>query len=149
MTMTEIKGMGLDRPKRTLLANYSMAHMLVDAICVGGVLSLNTFSTMTTVQYTTTIVLYNVIAFGLQPFIGFFCDESQRDKTVALVGIGLVIISGDLKHMALFQTLLLLENLWQMVILWEPLLQLMRLRIHSPKVSNSLVRLEVIRYPVQ
>ena len=93
MTMTEIKGMGLDRPKRTLLANYSMAHMLVDAICVGGVLSLNTFSTMTTVQYTTTIVLYNVIAFGLQPFIGFFCDESQRDKTVALVGIGLVIIS--------------------------------------------------------
>lgn len=75
------------------MANYSTAHMLVDAICVGGVLSLNTFNTMTTVQYTTAIVLYNVIAFGFQPFIGFLCDESRRDKAVALVGIGLVILS--------------------------------------------------------
>lgn len=73
------------------LLSFSIAHMLVDLICVGGVLSLASINGLDGGRAFNYILLYNFIAFGSQPFIGFVVDEKNSGGFVGLFGIGLVI----------------------------------------------------------
>lgn len=74
-------------------AVYGITHLLVDAICVGTVLSLQVMNQLDNKTSGCLIVLYNLIAFGIQPILGYLCDHYQRSKTFAVLGILLTICS--------------------------------------------------------
>jgi len=75
------------------LTVYSFTHMVVDALCISGVLSLGLLNNLNEEFIITLIVLYNVIAFGSQSIIGYFCDIIKRPKLFALLGGSLSILA--------------------------------------------------------
>lgn len=77
--------------KRTL-AMYSLGHLLVDAVCITGVLMIIGRESLSLESMVSYIFLYNIVAFAGQMVIGFFCDESQRPKEFALIGMVLVAL---------------------------------------------------------
>jgi len=72
------------------LVTYTFSHFCVDFACF--FMLFHSFkpsgSTLETVALG--FLIYNVIAFGLQPFIGFFCDK-RKDVPIAVVGCGVLI----------------------------------------------------------
>ncbi len=87
-------------------AVYGITHLLVDAICVGTVLSLQVMNQLDNKTSGCFIVLYNLIAFGIQPILGYLCDHYQRSKNFAVLGVLLTICP-----------LLLLQSPWIVVIM--------------------------------
>jgi FSR family fosmidomycin resistance protein-like MFS transporter len=80
----------------TLLTNlsvYGASHFLVDLICAGTMFSLLALNT-NVAEVGLMIIIYNILAFGLQLPIGYFCDKLQTPKEIALVGILLAAIGG-------------------------------------------------------
>ncbi len=76
-----------------VVALYGITHLLVDAICVGTVLSLRGINVLDDKAFVFYIVLYNLIAFGTQPIFGYLCDNYNNSKIFAILGVFLTISS--------------------------------------------------------
>ena len=80
--------------KRASLITYTFAHFCVDFACFyvlfSRFLGASTFPP-TLELIATGFLLYNVLAFGLQPFIGFLCDV-RKGVPIALIGCGILFV---------------------------------------------------------
>ncbi len=75
------------RKNLTIIAAYAFGHFYIDFIC-SLILSLILFKNSTTVpQIAVLFVLYNLIAFGTQPFFGFLADKYKKAQLSAIIGI--------------------------------------------------------------
>jgi MFS transporter, FSR family, fosmidomycin resistance protein len=65
---------------------YGSSHALVDATCVGIIFSMLKNHIITPEQFFYLVVLYNLLAFGLQFFVGLASDKYQSPRIFALIG---------------------------------------------------------------
>lgn len=79
--------------RAVLLGLLASSHLLVDALCIGILFSLYTRQQIEGSSYTYLIMFYNIIAFGIQPIIGYIADSRQCPKLFAIVGMTLPILS--------------------------------------------------------
>lgn len=82
----------MDKRVYSIVSIYALSHLFVDAICIGVIFSLNAFNNLSTSEYLDLIVIYNVIAFGSQPIIGYICDVLKKAREFSIVGMLLTII---------------------------------------------------------
>ncbi|MCX6748941.1 MAG: hypothetical protein NT076_05025 [Candidatus Pacearchaeota archaeon] len=75
------------------LAVYSFAHAVVDMVCAIVIFSIVRFNTMGFNEFFNLVVLYGLIAFGLQVVFGMICDKLKSPKLFAVFGIILTLIS--------------------------------------------------------
>lgn len=73
------------------LVVYGVAHASVDAACAGLVFSLLQIQSVSQAEFFYLAVLYNLAAFGLQPFIGLISDRLRFPRFFAASGCLLVI----------------------------------------------------------
>jgi FSR family fosmidomycin resistance protein-like MFS transporter len=66
---------------------YSLTHALIDCVSAGVVFSLLALEYVSLEYFFYLVVLYNILAFGLQAPIGFLIDKIKKPKGVALLGI--------------------------------------------------------------
>jgi FSR family fosmidomycin resistance protein-like MFS transporter len=78
----------MNHPSKSLIA-YTFSHFCVDFTCF--YILFHGFRNSTDMIETIAIgfLVYNVIAFGLQPLIGYFCDDRPR-LPVGIIGCGIV-----------------------------------------------------------
>lgn len=84
------------------LITYSLTHMVVDAICIAVVCSIVTHQPLPAAVIFGFVVLYNVLAFGLQSIFGLLVDYRRVPRVVSVLGCVLVGVAASL---APFQTL--------------------------------------------
>lgn len=72
---------------------YGTAHALIDAICVAVVFSIFKNQMVSPATFSFLIILYNVLAFGLQVIIGFVVDILKSPRASAIIGSILTAIS--------------------------------------------------------
>ena len=72
---------------------YGTMHALVDAICAGVVFSILKNQIVDTQTFFILVILYNVIAFGLQFIFGLISDYFKSPRLVALIGVVLTAVS--------------------------------------------------------
>jgi FSR family fosmidomycin resistance protein-like MFS transporter len=71
----------------SIITTYSIGHFYVDFIC-SFVLSLIIFqNTNNVTSIASLIVIYNILAFGTQPFFGFIIDHYKKPKIGAISGL--------------------------------------------------------------
>lgn len=75
------------------LTVYSLVHGLVDAACAGVILIIFKINIFSYQDFFTFVVLYNVIAFGAQAFLGLIVDKWRAPKMAAIVGCISVILA--------------------------------------------------------
>jgi len=75
------------------LSAYCTGHFIVDAICAGIIFSLFAANQSVT-DLAFFIVLYNVLAFGLQLPLGYLSDKLMHPKYFAIMGLLLTAIGG-------------------------------------------------------
>ena len=68
------------------LALYGAAHAGVDAICAGMLISLWQRGVVGAAEAGSWFVLYNILAFGIQPLLGLLVDRSHGPREAALAG---------------------------------------------------------------
>ncbi|NLO41376.1 MAG: MFS transporter [Ruminiclostridium sp.] len=84
--------------KKWGLILYSLGHLLVDGACCLVVLSSTSGSDENTLNLALAIILYNTIAFGLQPFFGLLADKIGHTNFIACCGCILVGSSAAFMH---------------------------------------------------
>lgn len=89
------------------LSIYGIAHLLVDAICVGGMLTIFEIQTFPIEKFIFYIFLYNIIAFASQMIIGYFVDEIQTPKQIAILGIIVSILGVTILKIPILATIVL------------------------------------------
>jgi len=72
---------------------YGVTHGLVDAVCAGVVFSIFKNEIVDTSHFFVLVILYNILAFGLQIVFGLFADYFKSPRLVALLGCILTGIS--------------------------------------------------------
>ncbi|MDD4409530.1 MAG: hypothetical protein PHW52_02630 [Candidatus Pacebacteria bacterium] len=84
---------------RTIFSNlsvYGMMHAVVDAMCAGVVFSIFKDQLVSAQDFFNLVILYNVLAFGLQALWGFITDRFDIPRTSAIFGailVGMAAIS--------------------------------------------------------
>ena len=79
--------------KYFILSSYSFSHMVVDFVCATLVLSFGSLWIVDTTTLIDYIILYNILAFGLQTPIGYFADNFKISKSLSLISCVLLAIS--------------------------------------------------------
>jgi MFS transporter, FSR family, fosmidomycin resistance protein len=77
----------------TNLFVYGTAHALIDATCAGVVFSIYKNQIFNIETFGALVIIYNILAFGLQTIIGFVTDYFKSPGKAALLGCILVGIS--------------------------------------------------------
>ncbi len=77
---------------KNLLA-YSAAHLLVDGACAALVFSLFSLSFVSAGAFLTLVLLYDILAFGTQPFFGLLIDRLRLPVIFASGGAALVVLA--------------------------------------------------------
>lgn len=72
---------------------YGITHAFVDATCVAVVFAGLLFNHADAQTSLFLVLLYNVLAFGLQPIVGMLFDKLQTPRLAAIIGCMLTIIS--------------------------------------------------------
>jgi len=75
------------------LSIYGIAHAVVDTVCIAIVLSLFTKESSKLIDIINIVVLYNVLAFGLQVIFGLIVDYLKKPKFSSMLGITFTILS--------------------------------------------------------
>jgi MFS transporter, FSR family, fosmidomycin resistance protein len=70
----------------TVLPLYGSAHLVVDACCAAVVFGVLATQTVPAEAFAALLLLYHVIAFGLQPVLGLLVDATRTPRSAALVG---------------------------------------------------------------
>ncbi len=86
MTLTKHNLPVLAKPSY-VLATYSIGHMIVDGACALSILSLYWLAPLNWEAIYRLIILYNVIAFGLQPLFGHLLDAYKAHHYGATAGL--------------------------------------------------------------
>jgi hypothetical protein len=73
----------------TVLSVYALAHFVVDACCAAVVFRVLPTDSISPETFAALLLLYHVIAFGLQSIVGLFVDATRTPRATAVVG-GLV-----------------------------------------------------------
>ena len=73
----------------SLLGVYGVAHAVVDAASAALLFGAQRVHALSNDQLLTWIILYNLLAFGLQPVAGWLADRFCIHKAVAMAGMGL------------------------------------------------------------
>lgn len=68
------------------LSLYGAAHAVVDAICAGMLISLWQRGVVGAATAGWWFILYNLLAFGMQPLLGLLVDGARRPRAVAMAG---------------------------------------------------------------
>jgi FSR family fosmidomycin resistance protein-like MFS transporter len=66
---------------------YSIGHFYVDFICAFLLSHIIFQNSKTLASIAGFVILYNIIAFGTQPFFGFFVDHYKKPKQSAIIGL--------------------------------------------------------------
>ena len=69
-----------------ILSLYGTAHVVVDAICAAVVFSIASTRAVAPDTFVSLLVLYHVLAFGLQAIIGLAVDAARRPRMAAALG---------------------------------------------------------------
>ena len=72
---------------------YGIAHAAVDATCVALVFSLPIFHPIAPAEFLYLVIIYNILAFGLQSVFGLMADHLRSAKLTALWGLILTGVS--------------------------------------------------------
>lgn len=72
---------------------YGIMHGVVDAICAGVIFTIFRNKIVGTQEFLELIILYNILAFGLQAILGLVVDYLKSPRAAALVGCVLTGIS--------------------------------------------------------
>jgi MFS transporter, FSR family, fosmidomycin resistance protein len=75
------------------LVIFGSSHAAVDAVSAGTVLALWQSAALTPENATSLFLLYNGLAFGTQPLIGWLVDASRRPRAAALLGVALTALA--------------------------------------------------------
>lgn len=75
-----------------ILSSYGFAHMVVDFVCASTVMTIYAKWLLDSQWVILSILIYNILAFGLQTIFGALTDKFQCPKFVALLGCGLVAL---------------------------------------------------------
>jgi FSR family fosmidomycin resistance protein-like MFS transporter len=75
------------------LAVYGLGHAIIDALCAGILFTLWGDITLDRLQVGGYFVLYNLLAFGAQPLLGWCVDWWRRPRTVAVLGALITVLA--------------------------------------------------------
>lgn len=81
----------LNKEKVVNISVYGIFHAFVDFCCAAIVLSY--IGKINVEELLKTVILYNCLAFGLQPIIGFFADKTGNARNYAIAGCGILSLS--------------------------------------------------------
>jgi len=82
--------------KTTIISNltvYGITHAAIDATCAALIFSIPAIQSTSAPDFFWLVILYNILAFGLQSILGLITDYFQSPKLVAFLGCVLTIIS--------------------------------------------------------
>lgn len=82
--------------KKNIFGNlmvYSLAHFLIDATCAAVIFNLYFTQKVNSSTLFLLVILYNLLAFGFQPFIGLLTDKYKCPRESAVIGSILVGLS--------------------------------------------------------
>jgi FSR family fosmidomycin resistance protein-like MFS transporter len=88
----EYKKLSLKNISANLLV-YGTTHAVVDGVCAAVIFSILRNQIDSTIDFISLIILYNILAFGLQIIFGFVADYFKSPRAVALLGCVLTGIS--------------------------------------------------------
>ncbi len=74
---------------KTLLSNltvYGLLHLFIDAICAGVIFSVFKDKIVDPASLLSLVIVYNVLAFGLQVFVGLISDYFKSPRLIAILG---------------------------------------------------------------
>lgn len=86
----------MEKEVRLLTQNlivYSFGHAVIDAISAIVVFSISRLNSICFNEFFNLVVLYGLLAFGLQVFLGMICDRLKAPKFFAELGIVLSLLS--------------------------------------------------------
>ena len=72
---------------------YGITHAVVDGICAAVIFSILKNQIVSTTEFVSLVILYNVLAFGSQVFFGLVADYFKSPRAVAFLGCALTGIS--------------------------------------------------------
>jgi MFS transporter, FSR family, fosmidomycin resistance protein len=79
--------------KTAVLALYGCSHFLVDATCAALVFGLMWQNGVSSQDYFWMVIIYNYVAFSLQPILGVFADKVRNIPALAALGMTLTGLS--------------------------------------------------------
>lgn len=75
-----------------ILSSWSFSHMVVDFCCAAAVFSIWNLGLLSTEIFIQWVLLYNILAFGLQLFLWIFADKTEYSQSISYIGCVLVWI---------------------------------------------------------
>ncbi|MDR2415513.1 MAG: hypothetical protein LBD75_02645 [Candidatus Peribacteria bacterium] len=85
--------LSIDHMMKQALIAYSFSHFVVDFLCAFTIFSIPNFFPELTEQMLLYIIIYGVLAFGLQVLFGAIGDSIKKPKLFALLGISLNFVA--------------------------------------------------------
>ena len=76
----------------SILSSRSFSHMVIDFCCAAAIFSIWNLWLLSTETFIQWVLLYNILAFGLQLFLWIFADKTEYSKSISYIGCVLVWI---------------------------------------------------------
>ena len=76
----------------SILSSRSFSHMVIDFCCAASIFSVWNLNLLPTESFVYWVLIYNILAFGLQLFLWIFADKSEYSKSISYIGCVLVWI---------------------------------------------------------
>ena len=76
----------------SILSSRSFSHMVIDFCCAATIFSIWNLWLLSTETFIQWVLLYNILAFGLQLFLWIFADKTEYSKSISYIGCVLVWI---------------------------------------------------------
>lgn len=92
---------------KIVLTQYSIAHALVDMVCIAGVYTMFNSFRMTVGEFLPYILLYNFIAFALQAPVGLLVDYIAKPKQSAVASLMILILAVFLMNFSMLLSVVL------------------------------------------
>ncbi len=74
----------------SILSSRSFTHMMIDFCCAASIFSILNQNLLSTETFIHWVLIYNILAFGLQLFLWIFADKSEYSKSISYIGCVLV-----------------------------------------------------------
>ncbi len=76
----------------SILWSRSFSHMLIDFCCAAAIFSIRNLNLLSTEAFIQYVLIYNILAFGLQLFLWIFADKTEYSQSISYIGCVLVWI---------------------------------------------------------
>ena len=74
----------------SILSSRSFSHMVIDFCCAASIFSIWNLNLLPTESFVYWVLIYNILAFGLQLFLWIFADKSEYSKSISYIWCVLV-----------------------------------------------------------